>query len=125
MLLAMTEQIATVTIRRLTETDGDAIAQLAELDTHDLPREPLLGAEVEGRLVAAVSLADGRVLSDPFTPTTEIQALLELRAAQLRRRDRRPRGFRLLARPRPRGALASSPPGAGGRLLSLPGGSGH
>jgi hypothetical protein len=119
------EHIATVSIRRLTEDDGDAMARLAELDTHELPGEPFLGAEVEGHLVAAVSLADGRVLSDPFTRTSEIQALLELRAAQLRRRQRRSRGFRLLARPRPPGSLASSPPGAAGRLLTLPGGSNH
>ena len=114
----MTDQISTVSIRRLTDDDRDALARLAELDTHELPGEPLLGAEVEGRLLAAVSLTDGRVLSDPFLPTTEIQALLELRAAQLRRRNRGPRGLRLRARTR--GALASSPPGAGGRLLSLP-----
>jgi hypothetical protein len=113
----MADQVPTVSIRRLAGADADALARLAELDTHGLPPEPLLGAEVDGRLVAAVSLADGRVLSDPFLPTTEIRALLELRAAQLRRHDRRLGGLRLLARPR--GALASSPPGAGGRLLSL------
>ena len=39
----------------------------------------MLGAEVEGRLLAAISLADGAVVADPFSPTGELADLLELR----------------------------------------------
>ena len=44
----------------------------------------MLGAEIAGRLVAAVSLTGDERLADPFTPTAEARTLLELRAAQLR-----------------------------------------
>jgi hypothetical protein len=117
----MSTKIADVTIRRLSDPDRDAVERLAALDSNEIPRAPLLGAEVEGRLLAAASLADGETVSDPFSPTDEIRALLELRAAQLRRRNAKPRGLRTrVAHPRSRATLAGSPPGAGGRLLSLP-----
>ena len=109
--------IAAVTIRSLDASDRPQLERLAELDCSVVPREPLLGAEVEGRLLAAVSLADGELIADPFSRTQELRALLELRAAQLRDRGRR----RAAApRTRARAGLAGSPPGAGGRLLSLP-----
>lgn len=109
--------IAAITIRRLDASDQPELERLAELETRAVPRGPLLGAEVEGHLLAAISLADGELIADPFSRTAELRALLELRAAQLRGRERR----RAAApRSRARASLAGSPPGAGGRLLSLP-----
>jgi hypothetical protein len=113
---------AAVTIRRLTdsETDRAALRQLAELDSGAELGGQVLVAEVEDSILAAISVADGDVLADPFSRTVELRSLLELRAAQLRRRERVPR-HRGLARPKPAtAALPSSPPGAGGRLLELP-----
>ena len=79
----------------------------------------MLVAEVEGKILAALSLADGRVVADPFSRTAELRTMLELRAKQLRRRSSRLYGTRR-RRPAPsRGSLAGSPPGAGGRLLDL------
>ena len=50
--------------------DADALERLAQLDGVRLPREPLLLAEVDDKLHAALSLSlslsDGRVLADPF-----------------------------------------------------------
>lgn len=109
--------LAGVTIRRLGPEDRPAVQRLADLDGAHVPDGPLLGAEVEGRLLAATSLSGGGTIADPFSRTAELRALLELRAAQLRDRGRR----RAAApRTRARAGLAGSPPGAGGRLLSLP-----
>jgi hypothetical protein len=116
----MIDQIADINIRRLHDRDGEAVRRLAQLDSAHVPRGALVGAEVEGRLIAAVAIGGEGAIADPFSRTDEIQALLELRAAQLRRRPKgRPRGLRLRAR-RAAGGLAGSPPGAGGRLIELP-----
>jgi hypothetical protein len=74
----------TIEIRPLGLEDGAAVARLAELDTADAPPAPLLGGIVEGRLVAAHSLATGQSIADPFRQTAEIRSLLAERAGQLR-----------------------------------------
>jgi hypothetical protein len=76
---------AEITIRRLDRTaDADALAQLAGKDTRPAPEGDALGAFVDGQLHAAVSLVDGRMIADPFKPTSELRKLLKLRAAQMR-----------------------------------------
>jgi hypothetical protein len=76
-----------VTIRRLGEADTVAIRELAGRDSIPVPGGELLGLEIEGRLLAIQPLAEGgAVIADPFARTGEVQALLELRAAQLRAR---------------------------------------
>jgi hypothetical protein len=115
---------ATVTIRPLDHSDADrrAIDELAERDSGRRPDGPALVAEVDGRLLAAISLESRAVLADPFARTDELRSLLELRAAQLRRHEarRRPRRGERRERTRARAALAGSPPGAGGKLLRIP-----
>jgi hypothetical protein len=102
-----------IVIRRLDGDDLSAVEHLAQLDSRRPPEGTLLGAEVEGRLLVAVSLGTGESIADPFSRTGEVRALLELRAAQLRRRvNGRRRLPRHLPRPKPRAALAASPPGA-------------
>jgi hypothetical protein len=107
------------TIRCLGGADAAAIRRLAERDTARLPAGPLLGAEVDGHLRAAISTKTGELIADPFHPTTRIVEVLRLRANQLDGR-RRGRGLLawLLARPAAGAAHAPSPPGAGGRLLT-------
>lgn len=89
----MSDQTPTInsalTIRRLDLTDADraALARLAARDSGDILDGPVIGVEVEGRLLAARSLSTGRVLADPFSHTEELRTLLELRAAHLRRRE--------------------------------------
>jgi hypothetical protein len=109
---------ARIAIRKLSTEDDAALSRLAELDSADIPGGHLIGACVDGRLVAAQSLATGEAIADPFLPTGQIRTLLAQRAGQL---DGRGRG-RLLGRLRRRrahGALPSSPPGAGGKLLQI------
>jgi hypothetical protein len=107
-----------ITIRRMdvSADDHSRLAKLAALDSHAPLDGPVLGAEVEGELRAAISVATGELIADPFIRTSELGALLRLRADQLRAQRgvaRRPR--RALRRSRL--ALGGSPPG---EILSLP-----
>ena len=101
-----------VVIRRLAPDDSSAVRRIAQLDSSRVPEGPLLGAEVEGRVLAAISLTSGESVADPFARTEELRALLELRAAQLRRRATPRRRLSRLSRSKPRAALAGSPSGA-------------
>lgn len=114
----MPENTATLTIRDLDDhSDHEALARLAQLDSRPAPPAPLMGAVVEGRLLAAVSMQTGEVIADPFSRTGELRTLLELRASQLRHRDTAPRRARAPRTARPRAALAGSSPCAEGQLL--------
>lgn len=110
---------STITIRRVGDGDGAEVDLLSARDSRPIPEAPLLGIEVEGRLLAVTSLVTGATIADPFRPTAEPRAMLELRAAQLRRANGRRRGLRIRLPGRPRASIATSPPGAGGRLLTL------
>jgi hypothetical protein len=68
-------------IRPASSIEGSALPQL---------RGPLLIGEVEGRPAAAVSVADGRTVTNPFLPTASLVAHLRLRAGALRAFERRP-----------------------------------
>ena len=101
-----------IRLRGLGAGDLPELDRLAQLDSRRRPEGALLGVEIEGRLVAAISLTTGESIADPFSRTGELRALLELRAAQLRRRENRRGRLLGLPRPKPRAALAGSPPGA-------------
>jgi hypothetical protein len=68
----------TVVIRAARGSDGAALVDLARLDSQLPPEGDVLVAEQDGALVAA--LAGNRVIADPFRPTTDVVALLRLRA---------------------------------------------
>ncbi|HEX3874860.1 MAG TPA: hypothetical protein VHW26_11985, partial [Solirubrobacteraceae bacterium] len=77
-----------VTIRSSIPDDAAEIARLATIDSAPVPAGPFLLAEVNGQLHAALAIADGRVIADPFVRTSGLVALL-------RDRDRTPvRGHR-------------------------------
>jgi hypothetical protein len=72
-----------ITIRPAYADDEIAVARLAALDSADrIPATPLLLAEVDGELRAALSLRDGSSIADPFHRTLHIVALLRVHAAQ-------------------------------------------
>jgi hypothetical protein len=72
------------------------LAALAELDSQRPLTGDVLVALLDGELVAAMSLEDGRVVADPLVRTLEERALLRTRAAQLKRPPKpRRRRFRL------------------------------
>jgi hypothetical protein len=114
-----TQLNATITIRRmdLTDADTEAVATLAELDSGVDLQGAVLGVEVEGRVLAAIEVDSGRVIADPFSRTSELRALLKMRASQLgSRRAGRRRQSRLFGR-RTRPAVGGSP---AGQIITLP-----
>jgi hypothetical protein len=93
-----------ITVRRSTSGDESSLARLAALDSASPPRGPALVAEADSRMLAALPLGSGRAIADPFEPTAEAVALLELRRDQIVTADgepsRRARGLRALLRGR-------------------------
>ena len=73
-----------ITIRPLREEDVAAVELLAELEERPVPPGPLLLAEVEGTVEAAIGLEDGRTIANPFSGSASAVSLLHVRAAQLR-----------------------------------------
>ncbi|HVW18199.1 MAG TPA: hypothetical protein VHB30_08110, partial [Solirubrobacteraceae bacterium] len=94
----MSRQIDDIVLRAARAADESAVRRLALLDSSRPLRGDVLVAEVGGHPVAAVSLADGRVVADPFERTADAVALLRLRAEGL-------------------AGAASSPPRRGLRVL--------
>ena len=76
-----------ITVRKSTSGDESALARLAALDSAKPPRGPALIAEADSRVLAALPLGSGRAIADPFSPTAEVVALLELRRIQIERAD--------------------------------------
>jgi hypothetical protein len=79
-----------ILIREAGETDDDALRMLSQRDSARPPAQPLLVAERGGELRAAISLADGAVVADPFERTANLVELLEARAAHLLQARGRP-----------------------------------
>ena len=86
-----------VIVRHAHRSDAAALERLAVLDSGSAPAQPALLAESQARILAALPLGSGRAIADPFEPTAELVALLELRRDQLLRAEqtRRPLGERL------------------------------
>lgn len=72
-----------VVIRLAHVGDSRALRELAELDAGRVPAGDALVAEIGGRIVAAVDVANGRALADPFVPTADVVGLLQMRLRQL------------------------------------------
>jgi len=68
--------------------DAASLERLAALNDLPRPSGPALIGAADGRVVAALSLGGGPVLSDPSESTDQVVALLRARAAQLAERAR-------------------------------------
>lgn len=86
---------AQIELRLCRASDDGALERLAELAEQPVPLGRLVVALVDGTLVAALPLAGGCALRDPFVRTAHLTRLLDLRARQLRRPSPR-RGVRRL-----------------------------
>lgn len=73
-----------VELRLARESDAEALRRLSQLDTRPLPPGPHLIAVRDGRVDAALSLANGEAVADPFTRTAELIELLRCRACAQR-----------------------------------------
>jgi hypothetical protein len=99
-------QLNQILIRPAYADDYSSLYHLAALDSAPgVPPRPLIIAEVDGELRAALSLRDGSRIADPFFATTGLIALLEAHAGQdepagssARTPARARRGRRLLPR---------------------------
>ena len=78
-----------VELRLCRVSDDPQLDRLAELEGRPTPRGRFVLAVVRGRIVAALPLAGGEPLRDPFARTAHLMKLLEVRAEQLR--EPRPR----------------------------------
>lgn len=95
-----------IVIRPAYADDYPALAHLAGLDSApSVPPRPLVIAEVDGEVRAALSLRDGSRIADPFFPTAGLIVLLEAYSGQagateapVRNRARQGRGRRRLPR---------------------------
>ena len=67
-------------LRTARGADRRALARLAALDSKAAPRGPVLLAEVDGGIPAAIALDTGTVYANPFRPTAHLVELLELHA---------------------------------------------
>jgi hypothetical protein len=99
---------STILLQNAAAEHDRALRDLSRLDSARDVTRPALMAVVDGHLVAAASLPDGRIVADPFTESAEAVALLRVRTAEVRgdakrrralplprlRRDRRDRGGR-------------------------------
>jgi hypothetical protein len=63
---------ASLTIRHATNADEAALRRLAALDSSRVPSGELLVAELDGQLVAALSVDTGAAIADPFEHTAAI-----------------------------------------------------
>ena len=92
-----------INIRIARQDDYADLWRVATLDSALVHEGPLLVAESDGELVAALSLTDGGVIADPFRRTAAAVDLLRMRGAQLRRHGA-PQRRGLLSRLRGRSA---------------------
>ncbi|HEY5197035.1 MAG TPA: hypothetical protein VIJ51_08410 [Solirubrobacteraceae bacterium] len=94
-----TSTASQVTLRPSTSHDAAEIIRLATIDSAPVPTGPLLLAEVDGELRAALGITDGGVIADPFVSTSALVELLRVRHGRRHSRDRRS-GRRLRFAPR-------------------------
>jgi hypothetical protein len=73
--------IAAVVIRPAYPDDAATLDRLARLDSRRPLTGPVLVAERDGRLLAALATDSGATIANPFAPTADLVALLKTRAA--------------------------------------------
>ena len=64
----------------LTE-DTVAVGAVASLDSSQAPGADVLAGELNGEIVAVITIREGIVVADPFRPTAAVVALLKRRRA--------------------------------------------
>lgn len=72
-----------VAVRLARPEDEAAIRRIASLDGKKAPAGRLLVAEADGEVIAALPIAGGDAVADPFQWTSDVVALMEMRAEQL------------------------------------------
>ncbi len=81
--VSVPEPVDNVLLRLCCVSDDAAIERLAQLEGRTAPIGRHIVAEVDGVVIAALPLAGGKLLADPFRATSHLLSLLELRAKQV------------------------------------------
>ena len=81
---------ASLTIRHAIAADEADLNRVAALDSSRVPSGELLVGELDGVLVAAVSIDTGAAIADPFEHTAAIVESLRLQASKRDRPARAP-----------------------------------
>ena len=87
---------ASLTIRHAVAADEADLTRLAALDSSRVPSGELLVAELDGRLVVALSVDTGAAIADPFEHTAAIVESLRAHAGRRSRPALRPSLGRVL-----------------------------
>jgi hypothetical protein len=96
----MSDQLAdTIEIRPARPDDERELTRLGQLDSARVPPAPLVLAVEGGELRAAISLATGEAIADPFAPTARLIELLRTQLGPPQRRPGTRSRFRLIRDP--------------------------
>jgi len=72
-----------VAVRLARPEDEAAIQKIASLDGKKAPSGRVLVAEADREIIAALAIDGGNAVADPFRWTSDVVALMEMRAEQL------------------------------------------
>jgi hypothetical protein len=75
-----------LTIRRANDEDDQTLSALATVDSAPPLTGGILVAQLDGTVVAAISLKDGRSIADPFRRSADTVEILRLRRRQEQRK---------------------------------------
>jgi hypothetical protein len=76
-----------MTIRAATSSDTAAVTRLAASSRRPRPRGPVLLAEHDGQMLAAIALSTGAVITEPGQPVADVVHRLRRQRYQLLRRN--------------------------------------
>ena len=76
-----------VAVRLARPEDEAAVQRIASLDGKKAPQGRVLVAEADREVVAALAIEGGNAVADPFRWTSDVLALMEMRAEQLAAAD--------------------------------------
>ena len=76
-----------VAVRLARPEDESAIHRIASLDGKKAPEGRVLVAEADREIIAALAVNGGHAVADPFRWTSDVLALMEMRAEQLAATD--------------------------------------
>jgi hypothetical protein len=79
-----------VAVRLARPEDESAIRRIASLDGKKAPEGRVLVAEADREVIAALAINGGQAVADPFRWTSDVVALMEVRAEQLAGTDLAP-----------------------------------
>jgi hypothetical protein len=82
-------KMSDITIRTSRSADAPELERLAALDSQRLPTGELLVAEIGDEIVAAYAPETSRTIADPFRRTSDVIAMLKLRATPAKARRQR------------------------------------